>query len=164
MPKNKFVFVFDFFLATTQMPRILESHLKKPSFNPDTANAVIIILIVLVHIYARFYGVSLSEAVQSEKKNMKHLTNYLLRFHNNHGNTCMIHEVHAALVEHYCEDDADDTRCEQTTSLLCAVHFIVNIFNAYLSIEAKEKDKRMSVWKKRNVSKKWQTKYKRLFV
>ena len=87
---------------------------KKSRFNPDTANTVIIILIVLVHIYARFYGVSPAEAVQSE--NVNHLTNYLLQFHNNHGNTCMIIEVHAALVEHYCEDDAEDTWREQTTS------------------------------------------------
>ena len=78
---------------------------------------------------------SLEDAMQSTDR-LKYI-DYYLRFHNNHGDCSTLPRIHGAFSEYYRLNHVQDTSIfHHSTSMIGALHFIVSIFNAYISIEA----------------------------
>lgn len=108
----------------------------KSRFNPDTANAAIIVPLIYTYIFAGCMNVSLADAVESDVR-MKHIE-YYLRFHNNHGDSSTLPKIHGAFQTHYNQNPgmSNSNICDNGVYMLGALHFCVRIFNAYLSVEA----------------------------
>lgn len=111
------------------------------TFNPDTANAAIIVPVIYTYIFAGCKNISLADACESDVRK-KHIE-YYLRFHNNHGDSSTLPRIHGAFQEHYKEDMgfSGSNICDYGVYMLGALHFCVQIFNAYLSVEAERNDK-----------------------
>ncbi len=108
-------------------------------FNPDTANNAIMAPWILVHLYAAYHNISLAEAVASQQR--KDLTEYWIRCHNHHGDCCHDPSIHWCFQLHYNQtlSQKDISLFSLNSCILGTLHFIVNSFNAYLSIRAEER-------------------------